>query len=57
MEPHVKLTTSQSPVTAQDFAVMRDIPYLEFIGLLMYALIATRPDITYAVLRLSINLV
>jgi hypothetical protein len=53
IEPHVKLTTSQSPVTAQDFAAMRDIPYRESIGSLMYALIATRPDITYAVSRLS----
>jgi hypothetical protein len=41
MEPHVKLTMSQSPVITQDFAAMHDIPYCESIGSLMYASIAT----------------
>ena len=53
MEPYLKLSASQSPTTAQDFAAMRDIPYRESIGSLMYASLGTRPDITYAVSRLS----
>jgi hypothetical protein len=53
MEPYLKLSSSQSPNTADEFAAMRDIPYRESIGSLMYASIATRPDITYAVSRLS----
>jgi hypothetical protein len=53
MEPYLKLSASQSPATAQDFAAMRDIPYRESIGSLMYASLGTRPDITYAVSRLS----
>ena len=53
MEPYLKLSASQSSVTAQDFAAMRDIPYRESVGSLMYALLVTRPDITFAVGRLS----
>jgi len=53
MEPYLKLSASQSPTTAEEFAAMRDIPYRESIGSLMYASLGTRPDITYAVARLS----
>jgi hypothetical protein len=53
MEPNLKLSASQSPATPQEFAVMRDIPYRESIGSLMYASLVTRLDITFAVSRLS----
>jgi hypothetical protein len=53
METHVKLTTSQSPSTAQEFAIMQDVPYHEAIGSLMWACLGTHPDIAFAVMTLS----
>ena len=53
METHVKLSTSQSPATTAQFAQMRDIPYHEAVGSLMYASLGTRPDISFAVQTLS----
>src|ERR1700722_6728845 len=49
MDPHVNLTTAQSPQTQTEFAAMRDIPYREAVGSLMYVSLGTCPDITYAV--------
>lgn len=49
MDPHANLTNSQSPQTPQEAAVMRDKPYREAVGSLMYASLGTRPDIAYAV--------
>lgn len=53
MDPHVTLTTAQSPSTTAEIAAMRHIPYREAVGSLMYASLGTRPDITYAVSILS----
>ncbi|TFY51058.1 hypothetical protein EVJ58_g10760 [Rhodofomes roseus] len=53
MEPQVHLSATQSPQTAAEAAEMRDVPYREAIGSLMYASLGTRPDITYAVSILS----
>jgi hypothetical protein len=53
MEPHIKLSSTQSPSSTHEFAAMRNIPYREAIGSLMYASLGTRPDITFAVSRLS----
>lgn len=53
MEPHVKLTTTQSPSTSAEYAAMRHIPYREAVGSLMYAALGTRPDISYAVTTVS----
>ncbi|KDR64888.1 hypothetical protein GALMADRAFT_82558 [Galerina marginata CBS 339.88] len=53
MDPNVRLTSDQSPSTTQEFARMRDIPYHEAVGSLMYASLGTRPDITYAVQAVS----
>jgi hypothetical protein len=48
MDPNVKLSTSQNASTAPEFAVMRHIPYHEAVGALMYAMLGTRPDISFA---------
>ena len=53
MDPHVQLTTEQSPSTTAEVAEMRNVPYREAVGSLMYASLGTRPDITYAVSALS----
>jgi hypothetical protein len=53
MGTNVKLSAAQSPKTPEDVASMRNIPYREAVGSLMYASLGTRPDITFAVTRLS----
>ena len=53
MDPNIRLTSAQSPTATDDIAKMRDIPYHEAIGSLMYASLGTRPDISFAVQTLS----
>ncbi len=53
MDPNVRLSSAQSPSTMQDFARMRDVPYHEAVGSLMYVALGTRPDIAYAVQTVS----
>ena len=49
MDPQLKLSTAQSPNSAEDIAKMRHISYHEAIGSLMYASLGSQPDITFAV--------
>ena len=53
METSIKLTSAQSPSSTEEIARMRNIPYHEAVGSLMYASLGTRPDITYAVQTVS----
>jgi hypothetical protein len=53
METSIRLSTSQAPATTLEIAKMRDIPYLEAVGSLMYASLGTRPDISFAVQTVS----
>jgi hypothetical protein len=49
MDPNVSLSKGQSPSKLADVAKMRNVPYREAVGSLMYASMGTRPDITFAV--------
>lgn len=53
METSIHLSTSQSPATTAEFAQMRDVPYHEAVGSLMYASLGMRPDISFAVQTVS----
>jgi len=53
METSTWLSTSQAPATTLKIAKMRDIPYLEEVGSLMYASLGTCPDISFTVQTVS----
>jgi hypothetical protein len=53
MEPHANLSIDQCPKTPEERAGMKHIQYRECVGSLMYAALGTRPDITFAVAKLS----
>jgi hypothetical protein len=53
IDPNAQISKAQSPTTDKQIDDMRNVPYREAIGSLMYASIGTRPDITFAVTLLS----
>ena len=53
MDTNARLSSADSPTTTEEFAKMRNIPYQQAIGSLMYASLGTRPDITFAVQTVS----
>jgi hypothetical protein len=53
MDPNIKLTSTQSPTTTNNIVKMRDMPYHETVGSLMYTSLGTHPNITFAVQTLS----
>ena len=53
MDPGMRLSKSQSPTTEEEKDDMTNVPYRELIGSLMYAAVATRPDIAHAITALS----
>lgn len=53
MYPASQLTSAQLPLTTEEFAAMRNVPYHETIGSLMYATLGMCPDICYTVQTIS----
>ena len=53
MDTNIHLTSAQSPTMTEEFVRMCNIPYHEAVGSLMYALLSTRPNITFAVQMVS----
>src|ERR1700678_2002459 len=53
MDPNIRLTSAQSPSTTEEIGAMRNVPYHEAVGSLMYATLGTRPDICFAVQTVS----
>jgi len=49
MNMNIWLTTAQSLLTTAEFAQMRDVPYHEAVGSLMYAALETHPDIAFTI--------
>jgi hypothetical protein len=47
MDPGVKLSSDQSPKTLEEEQVMRNLPYMNAVGSMMYLATTTRPDIAY----------
>ncbi|UYV60351.1 hypothetical protein LAZ67_1000907 [Cordylochernes scorpioides] len=52
-DPYSKLTKEMCPKDNQEIEEMNKIPYRQIIGSLMYLVTGTRPDIAYAVSRVS----
>jgi hypothetical protein len=51
--PHFKLSSSQSPRTDSDFEYMSKVPYSSVIGSLLYTMVCSRPDLSYALSLVS----
>lgn len=49
MDEKARLSSTMSPTTEDEKAEMKNVPYREAVGKLLYLSIATRPDISYAV--------
>ena len=49
MVPGSVLTKDQCPKTPEEIGEMKDVPYMNAVGSLMYLATTTRPDIAYAV--------
>ena len=48
MSPGINLSKTQCPSTTDERERMSRIPYASAIGSIMYAMICTRPDVSYA---------
>jgi hypothetical protein len=48
IDPSAPLSRSQSPSKLEDIVKMKNVPYREAVGSLMYAAMGTRPDIAFA---------
>ena len=51
--PHLKLLSSQSPRTDLDFEYMSKVSYSSVIGSLMYDMVCSRPNLSYAMSLVS----
>jgi len=46
---HFKLSKEVCPKTREEMVDMSEVPYALVVGILMYAMVCTRPDIAHAV--------
>ena len=49
LAPHFKLSDAMSPKNEVEQEYMSRVPYANAIGILMYAMVCTRPDISHTV--------
>jgi hypothetical protein len=50
---HFKLSSTQCPTTDDDLEYMAGVPYSSAVGSLMYAMVCSRPDLSYAMSLVS----
>ena len=50
---HFKLSAAQCPSSDEDVEYMSKIPYSSAVGSLMYAMVCSRPDLSYAMSLVS----
>ena len=53
LDPGVKLSKADCPTTTEQAAEMKNVPYQSAVGAIMYAMLGTRPDITFSVTAIS----
>jgi len=53
LAPHFKLSAKMSPKTVEDQEYMKNVPYANAVGSLMYVMVCTRPDLSQAVNMVS----
>jgi ATP-binding cassette subfamily B (MDR/TAP) protein 1 len=46
--PHFKQSSTQCPITNEDIEYMSRVPYSSAVGSLMYAMVCSLPDLSYA---------
>jgi hypothetical protein len=51
--PHFKLSSSKSPNTYLDFEYMPKVLYSSVVSSLMYVMVCSRPDLSYAISLVS----
>jgi ATP-binding cassette subfamily B (MDR/TAP) protein 1 len=51
--PHFKLSSTQCPITDEDIEYMSRVLYSSAVGCLMYAMICSCPDLSYAMSLVS----
>src|SRR5438128_1260663 len=51
--PHFKLSASQCSASDEEFEYMSRVPYSSAVGSLMYAMVCSRPDLSYAMSLVS----
>jgi hypothetical protein len=51
--PHFKLSSTQCPVIDEDIEYMSRVPYSSVVGSLMYAMVCSRADLSYAMSLVS----
>jgi len=51
--PYFKLSATQCPSTNQDIEYMSRVPYSSVVGSLMYAMVCSRPDLSYTMSLVS----
>jgi hypothetical protein len=51
--PHFKLSSSRSPTTDLDFEYLPKVSYSSVVGSFMYAMVCSRPDLSYAMSLVS----
>jgi len=50
---HFKLSSKQCPQSPDEKEEMSRVPYVSAVGLLVYAMVCTRPDLTHVVSTVS----